>query len=117
MKTVPLTIVLLGLLVSGCNPPPIFYWGDYSETLYAYKKSPDEKTLQAHKKTLQEIITLAPQKRQKIPPGVYAEYGFLLLREGKESEGFEYLQKEEALFPESKVFVQRLIDEYQGGKK
>ena len=117
MKTTLVLISLLGCFVCGCNPPPIFYWGDYSETLYTYKKTPDKKTLDAHKKTLLNIISEAPKNKQRIPPGVCAEYGYLLLNEGKESEGLEFLRKEQELFPESRSFIQRLINEYQRGKK
>lgn len=113
------TLVLaLGVCIFlGCQPQGIFYWDDYSETLYALKKSPDEKTLKAHKEMLVKIITGAGSKKLKVPPGVHAEYGYLLLKEGKEAEGMEYLDKELTMYPESRVFVVRLKDEYARGKK
>jgi hypothetical protein len=117
VKTTIFLCLVLGFFVAGCMPPTIFYWGDYSETLYAYKKTPDDKTHDAHKKTLVDIMTNAPKKRERVPPGIYAEYGYMLLKEGKEAEGLEYLQKEETSFPESKVFVDRLIEEYKRGKQ
>ncbi len=114
---------LVGTLLSivtliGCNPAQnAFYWGDYSESLYAFKKNPDQKTLEAHKKSLLEIITESPKKKMKIPPGICAEYGYLLLKDGKEKEGLDYLGQEQTLYPESKTFVQRVKDEYLRGKQ
>lgn len=111
-----LFIAILGFI--GCQPPPgVFYWGNYSSTLYDYKKNPSDTTLAVHKTALLDIMKNAPEKTKLVPPGVYAEYGYILLKEGKETEGMEYLAKEEQAFPESKVFIQRLKDVYARGKK
>jgi hypothetical protein len=111
-----LGIAFLGL--GGCQPSPKpFYWGKYSSTLYDYKKNPSDTTLSLHKTMLLDIMSKAPEKKKLVPPGVYAEYGYILLKEGKETEGMEYLVKEEQAFPESAVFIQRIKDEYARGKK
>jgi hypothetical protein len=112
-----LTYLLFLVFFIGCAPQEIFYWGDYSSSLYDYKKNPDEKTFQAHEKSLLDIIVVSPQKHLQVPPGVYAEYGFMLIKDGKETEGLEYFDKEILLYPESKVFIQRLKDELSRGKK
>ncbi|HLA69094.1 MAG TPA: DUF4810 domain-containing protein [Bacteroidota bacterium] len=107
-----LSTVLLFLI--GCVPPgQAFFWGDYSSTLYSYKKTPDEKTLAAHKESLLLIITESPKKKLPVPPGVYAEYGYMLVLEGKEAEGLGYLDKELSLYPESGVFIARFKQAYQ----
>ncbi len=116
MKNIIICLFFLSLLPS-CAPQPLFYWGDYSETLYDYKKNPDEKTLDAHKKSLQDIVDQSSKMDKRVPPGVYAEYGYILLKEGKDQDGLVYLDKEQALYPESTVFIQRIKDEMQRGKK
>ncbi len=111
-----LSIAFLGFI--GCQPPStLFYWGGYSSTLYNYKMNPSDTTLSVHKTTLLDIMKKAPVKKMLVPPGVYAEYGYILLKEGNEAEGMEYLVKEEQAFPESVVFIQRIKDEYSRGKK
>jgi len=111
-----LSITFLGL--AGCQPSTAtFYWGEYSHTLYDYKKNPSDTTLSVHKTSLLNIMKKAPEKKKLVPPGVYAEYGYILLKEGREAEGMEYLMKEEQAFPESVVFIQRIKDEYSRGKK
>lgn len=117
MKTIITGLILLLGFLIGCAPEPIFYWGNYSETLYRYKKSPDQKTLEEHKKSLADIFDESARRHKQVPPGVSAEYGYLLLKDGKEAEGLPYLDKEQALYPESSIFIQRLKDEAQRGKK
>jgi hypothetical protein len=102
----------------GCGPAPrLFYWGTYSSTLYNYKKNPDEKTLAAHKASLLNVITESPKRNKKIPPGICAEYGYLLAKEGNNEKGLEYMDKEIELYPESKTFIQRLKSELLRGEK
>jgi hypothetical protein len=117
MKLKHLYFSILLVFFVGCTPPTLFYWGDYSSTLYDLTKNPDDKTLAPHKKSLQDIIVMSPQRRLQVPPGVYAEYGFMLIKEGKETEGLENFDKEISLYPESKVFIQRLKNEFVRGKK
>ena len=118
MRIFALASFLSALILAGCaTTDTTFYWGNYSETLYDLKKSPDEKTLKAHSDQLLLIITEAPNKNRRVPPGVYAEYGYILLKQGKEAEGMGYLDKEMDLYPESDVFIKRIKSEYARGKR
>lgn len=119
MKCIILLSFLLSMLIVSCGTTSkdTFYWGNYSSTLYDYKKNPDDKTLEAHKKELLSVIEKSVQYKKIVPPGVYAEYGYLLLKEGSENEGFEYLAKEIELYPESTVFINRIKDNYYGEKQ
>lgn len=119
MKIFLLLSFVLPLILVGCGTSSngSFYWGNYSSTLYDYKKNPDDKTLEAHKKELLSVIEISAKKNKVVPPGVNAEYGYILLKNGQENEGFEYLAKEIELYPESSVFITRIKDEYNKGKK
>lgn len=118
MKTVLVIAILSTAGLTGCiTSEKTFYWGEYSSTLYDLKKNPDEKTLAEHKKQLLLIIEESDKRRRNVPPGVFAEYGYMLLKEGKEQTGMEYLQKEITVYPESAVFIQRIKSEYSRGKK
>lgn len=112
-----LPILKVGTLLAGCAPQALFYWDDYSETLYQYKKAPDDKSLAERVKSLEKIITESPKQRKAVPPGVYAEYGYILLKQGKVPEGMGNLDKEAKLYPESSIFVGRLKEEYTRGAK
>jgi hypothetical protein len=76
--------------------------------LYSFKKDPTDEKLQAHKQVLIQIIQGSAEKSLKVPPGVCAEYGYILIREGNTAEGMKYLDLEAQTFPESKAFVERV---------
>ncbi len=114
MKSAIVTVVLAFLFLAGCksSEESIFYWGDYSETLYDLKHEPNDSTLATHQSQLFLIISTAPEEGKKIPPGVCAEYGYLLLKNGSKEEGVKYLDQEVSLYPESETFIKRLKHEY-----
>jgi len=107
MKRSILLFVFVGLL-SGCaTQKPLYYWGNYSSSLYKYKKAPTEENLKAHQAVLLKIIDESNKLNLRVPPGVCCEYGYLLLKEGKEAEAMQYLDLEEKTYPESKPFLDR----------
>ncbi|MFA6541286.1 MAG: DUF4810 domain-containing protein [Bacteroidota bacterium] len=114
--TIKFVSLLVIILFIGCKPETQFFWGNYSKTLYDYKKNPDDKTLAEHKKSLTEIILQSSKKHKPVPPGVYAELGYLTVREGNETEGNEYFKKEMLYYPESKVFIEKLLNELHPGE-
>jgi len=104
-----LGITLLVLLLTGCQKQGIFYWGDYSKTYYDEMKNPCEATGAAHLKTLETIIEQSKAKNLAVPPGVHAEYGFIMLKAGKTEVAIVNFEQEKALYPESRLLMDRLI--------
>ena len=51
--------------------------------------------------------------RGVVPPGVNAEYGYLLVKAGKKEEGLTLLKEEARLYPESEKFISRIIKQLQ----
>ena len=94
--------------IVGCAQERLYYWGNYSQTLYKYKKLPKEENLEAHKACLVQIIEESNKRNKRTPPGVCCEYGYILLREGKTQQALVYFEMEEKTYPESKVFIERL---------
>ena len=47
------------------------------------------------------------------PPGVCADYGYLLLMNGKTDEGKALLEQETVLYPESKKFIDRILKRFE----
>lgn len=107
-KSILLTLLPIIILATGCAPKRMYYWGDYSETLYAYRKYPNEETLLKHKQMLESIIEESNKGNTRVPPGVYAELGYIYLKENNNKEAIKYFHLEEEIYPESKVFMQRL---------
>ena len=97
------------LLFCSCANKKLYSWGKYESSSYNYLKASDDKSAQALAETYQSIIDKQTGTRGVVPPGIYADYCFLLLQTNKIKEGKEMLLKEIALYPESKVFIDRIL--------
>ena len=51
--------------------------------------------------------------RKTVPPGVNAEYGYLLYKAGKKDEGLALLKAEIKAYPESEKFISRIINQLE----
>jgi len=63
-----------------------------------------ERTNEEYKK----IINSQKGTRGMVPPGIYADYGFVLIQTNRVEEGKLMLQKEIELYPESKIFIKKI---------
>ncbi len=97
----------------GCGGPSLFYWGDFEQGLY--ERYVTEQPAQADAYLL-ETITGAEQQHQKVPPGAYADYGFLLFKRGDRNGAIAYFEKEKKAFPESSALMAKLIDRIKQNK-
>ena len=105
-------LACISLLALSCGSTKLYSWYDYQEDYYHYLKNADEKSFDELAKTYQKIIEKQKATRGIVPPGIYADYGWMLLQGGKVSEGKEMLAKEIELYPESKVFVGSILKRY-----
>jgi hypothetical protein len=102
-----MALILIGLL-SGCVTNHQHYgWGTYDPALYAYYKDPTKEAALAE--SLAAIISTADANHAPVPPGIYAEYGYLQLQEGKNLTAVDLFKQEKSHWPESKVFMDRMI--------
>ncbi len=98
------------LLLSACTVnKPLYTWADYEKASYMYLKNADEKATQELIENYQEVIEKQKGTRGVVPPGIYADYGFVLLQADRADDGKQMLQKEIALYPESEVFITRIL--------
>ena len=104
-----LLATVLFLLVSvgqGCAPKTRYAWGRYDSTLYSHYKNPQDR--EAHLEHLGEIVREA-ETQDRVPPGLYAEYGYALYEKGSIREAVSYFEKEKAKWPESNVLMEKMI--------
>ena len=99
------------LLLIGCAPQKkrLYSWGHYDGASYYYLKNNDEKSTKLLMDSYKEIIEKQTGLRGVVPPGIYADYGFLLIQQKQTQEGKSMLKKEVELYPESKVFIDRIL--------
>jgi hypothetical protein len=109
MKKTIFTIAIVLCLVSCSTQKPLYSWYNYNVTSYNFLKNADKKSTQQMIETYQKIIEKQKGARHIVPPGIYADYGFLLLQANKEKEGKAMLMQEIALYPESKIFIDRIL--------
>lgn len=111
MKKVLLAVFSASLVVllASCGTTRMYSWYNYQEDYHNYVKKSDKESMENLIKTYDMIISKQTESRGIVPPGIYADYGYLLLQSGKTKEGKAMLEKEVELYPESAVFVNSLL--------
>lgn len=104
-------LLSISALLNGCaTSNEIFYWGDYEDTLHErYVKNDNGKV----ESELHSIITQAQSQHQKVAPGIYADYGFLLYKRGNKQAAIQAFNTESSLYPESTALMNKLIEKIQ----
>jgi hypothetical protein len=106
-RTLMVTSILI-LMTTGCATRHQRYdWGDYDPSLYAYYKNPAK--VGELSASLGAMIDAANANHATVPPGIYAEYGYLQLQQGKNLAAVDLFKQEESHWPESKIFMDRMI--------
>ena len=109
--TKPLAISLSSLLLLasvGCAKPPMYYWGNYEHRLYKSYSHP-ETTPKFHAELL-NILEKSKQRGERPPPGIAAEYGFALYKQGNTEMAIEYFQLEMETWPESVTMLTVVVE-------
>lgn len=110
-NTTKIMLSLMTLLFFfGCSAKKqMYYWGDYSDSLYHSKKEPGVESLTKHKEVLENIVEESKNRNLRIPPGICAELGYLYAANNNTRKAVELFQMEKQTYPESTIFMNRLI--------
>jgi hypothetical protein len=108
-------VLLLGsFLVVSCAPTKQLYnWKGYDAAVYGYIKKSDEERKGKLLQIYMKLINTPDGTRLTPPPGVCADYGYLLIKDGKVEQGKEFLVKETVFYPESKPFIDRILKRFE----
>ena len=113
-----LIIPFLILLFAGCGQqaiPPIYKWGNYVESSSDYgMKGQEKEVIEKHLAELSKIITESETEKQRVAPGIYAEYAQILFETGKKEEAKKYFELEKQTYPESTIFINRVLNKLYG---
>ncbi|HTD13237.1 MAG TPA: DUF4810 domain-containing protein [Steroidobacteraceae bacterium] len=104
--------VLASLLVlAGCAAAPrtLYTWGSYEELIYASYATPGKVAPQEQVEILEKDYQQARAANKRMPPGWHAHLGYLYYQLGKTDQARQELLTEKAEFPESGVFMDRLL--------
>jgi hypothetical protein len=99
--------IVIMLALTACAAKQRYEWSGYDKKLYSHYKDPSQKDefIQALKETIDDAT---PDGR--VPPGIFAEYGFVLYEQGNSLEAVQYYQKEADKWPESRPFMAKMIN-------
>jgi hypothetical protein len=103
-----------GMMLTSCSSTkPLYSWYDSEDAAYQYTKKLTDKDLAEAMAQYKMVIEQQKGSRATVPPGVNAEYGYMLVKAGKKAEGLALLKSEMELYPESKVFISRIVNQLE----
>jgi hypothetical protein len=115
MKPEGIVALLTGLAILiaavGCATPnpPMYYFGDYSNSLYHAKKTPGPESIAEHSAVLEKIIEESKERNLRVPPGISAELGYLYALQNNNKKAIELFNLEKQTYPEASILMDRLI--------
>jgi hypothetical protein len=101
--------VLPSVLLLGCSTPTLYSWGHYEERIYASYVTPRTMSPEAQVAELEQDYQKARAENKRMPPGFHAHLGYMYFQLGKLDQARRELESEKTEFPESAVFVDRLL--------
>jgi len=106
------SLIICASAMSACQKrhPPLYNYIDYSESYYAYKKDMSTESLLTLQQSMEKAIEIAGQSSSgRVPPGMYANVGYIYLKSGKYQEAIVSFTKEKNIYPEAAHFMDRMI--------
>ena len=99
----------LVLLVGGCSTPTVYHWGNYENLIYVSYAKPGKVPPESQVEQLEADLQKARSANKPVPPGFHAYLGYLYYQLDKSEQAREEFETEKTLFPESTVFMDRLL--------
>jgi hypothetical protein len=113
MRTITSSFVILlaAAVLAGCagRKPLLYHWGSYEEQIYAMYSDTGKVPIEEQLQDLERDYQAARAANEAVPPGYHAHVGYLYFQLGKIDQALQSFATEKALFPESTVYMDRLI--------
>ncbi len=102
-------------MISGCatQKPLIYRWGVYEQLIYEMYVSPGKAEPSTQVVKLSEDVERTLAEGKRVPPGVHAHLGYMYYIQGNKSAAINEFATEQALFPESAVFIEGILKRLQ----
>jgi hypothetical protein len=104
------------VLLTGCAVPTLYSWGNYEAVVYATYAKPGAVPPERQIELLEQDYQKARSANKPVPPGFHAQLGYLYYQIGRLDQARQEFETEKANFPESAVFMDRLLARLGGGK-
>lgn len=113
MKKFILSAICVMAMTSCQTEQSLYSWYGSEDATYTYTKRGTEETLTNAMAQYEKVVNNQKGLRKVVPPGVNAEYGYLLYKAGKKKEGLALLRAEIKAYPESEKFISRIINQLE----
>lgn len=104
-----LLLTLLLWLVGCASQPTLYAWGQYEELIYLSYARPDKADPVMQVEQMEQDYQKARAENKSVPPGFHAYLGLLYFQLGKTEPARQAFLTEKTRFPESAVFMDRLL--------
>jgi hypothetical protein len=103
--------LLAAAMLAGCvaKKPLLYQWGSYEEQVYAMYSDTGKVSIEEQLNSLERDYQIARAADRPVPPGYHAHVGYLYFQLGKTDQAMQSFETEKALFPESSIYMDRLI--------
>jgi len=103
------------LALAGCvtRPATQYSWGNYEEVIYASYVSHGDVPAEKQIEVMEKDYQAARAANKRLPPGWHAQLAYLYYETGDLEQARQELRTEKAEFPESAVFMDRLLANLQ----
>jgi hypothetical protein len=104
-------IMLAAFALAGCahKPQTLYQWGSYEEQIYAMYNDPGKVPIETQLQNLEGDYQRIKAENGVVPPGFNAQLGYLYFQNGKTDQALQSFETEKSLFPESTIYMDRLI--------
>jgi hypothetical protein len=111
-----LLVAAMTFVLAGCAQR-LYHWGDYEDSLHVRVRDASPEGRQKAFRMLENTIEDAQRTGRRVPPGVYADYGYLLYRSQRADEAVRFFRQEAELYPEARPLMDAVISRIDAGKR
>ncbi len=103
--------ILLSLFLTACanQNNRLYQWGSYENMVYESYHEAGKHSSQSQIIEMEKDLEKARAANKSLPPGHYAHLGYLYFQNGQLDKALTALQTEKTIFPESTIYMDRLI--------
>lgn len=111
MRIAKLSLLSLAMMLAACNhaPTQMYQWGSYQDQIYGMYSDTGKVPVESQVETLEADYQRIRASNGAVPPGFHAHLGYLYFQLGKDDQAWQSFATEKALFPESTIYMDRLM--------
>ena len=105
-------VALAAIILAGCQTTkPMYEYENYAESFYTLKKEGGDEAAAEWKTSLESIIEKSKAEAVRVPPGVFANLGYIHLKANNLKEAIALFEQEKQVYPEASMFMDKLIQQ------